>query len=74
MQQAMGRTNRTSSTHQVCYYQFLQTDQGVDSLVYDSIRLTGEVEKTAIKSSTEVIATYMHKYGRKISTQSSRGV
>jgi hypothetical protein len=67
MQQAMGRTNRVSSTHQVCYYQFLQTDLGIDSMVYDSIRLTGEIEKSAIKTSAEVLRMYMQQYGRKTS-------
>ena len=65
MQQAMGRTNRVSSTHQVCYYNFLQTDGGVDSYVYDAVNLTGEIEKAAIKTSSEVIQDYMKHYGRK---------
>jgi hypothetical protein len=58
VQQAMGRTNRKSSRHTVCYYQFLQTDRGVDSLVYDAINLTGEIEKAAIKSSVDIIRSY----------------
>jgi hypothetical protein len=64
MQQAMGRTNRKSSEHTVCYYQFLQTDRGIDSLVYDSIRLTGEIEKTAIANSIDIVRKYMQTYGR----------
>lgn len=65
MQQAMGRTNRVSSTHSVCYYQWLQTDRGVDKLVYDSLQITGEIEKSAIRTSAEVIRAYMETYGRK---------
>jgi ERCC4-related helicase len=64
LQQAMGRTNRRSSGHSVCYYQFLQTDRGVDSLVYDTVRLTGEIEKTAIQSSIDIIRTYLENYGK----------
>lgn len=64
VQQAMGRTNRKSSEHSVCYYQFLQTDRGVDSYVYDSVKLTGEVEKTTIQSSVDIIRKYMENYGR----------
>jgi hypothetical protein len=64
LQQAMGRTNRKSSEHDVCYYQFLQTDRGVDSLVYDTVRLTGEIEKTAIQSSVDIIRKYLENYGK----------
>jgi hypothetical protein len=65
IQQAMGRTNRKSSKHAVCYYQFLQTDKGVDSLMYDTVNLTGEIEKTAIQSSVDIIRKYLENYGRK---------
>jgi hypothetical protein len=65
VQQAMGRTNRTSSVHTVCYYNFLQTDRSIDKLVYDTLKLTGDIETAAIKSSVEVIKAYMQTYGRK---------
>jgi hypothetical protein len=66
VQQAMGRTNRKSSAHSICYYNFLQTDRSVDKLVYDTLKLTGDIETTAIKSSVDIIKTYMMTYGREM--------
>jgi hypothetical protein len=59
IQQAMGRTNRKSSEHPVAYYQFLQTVGGIDKLVYDTLRLTGDIESGVIKSSIEIVKEYM---------------
>ena len=66
IQQAMGRTNRKSSEHPVAYYQFLQTAGGIDKLVYDTLRLTGDIETATIKSSIEVVREYMKSYAGKI--------
>jgi hypothetical protein len=65
VQQALGRTNRTGSRHEVCHYYFLQTDGGVDELINQAVRWTGKVEEQTIKTSTEVVQEYMKSYGNR---------
>jgi hypothetical protein len=62
LQQAMGRTNRTGSQHKVCFYRVLFTEESVDAGVFDATLLTGDVEKAAIKSSSQVLADYMQQF------------
>src|SRR5262249_42287188 len=57
LQQAMGRTNRKSSLHNVCHYRFLNTVDSVDSYIYQSALASGKIE-ASIKT---VLEKYMHK-------------
>jgi Type III restriction enzyme, res subunit len=59
LQQAMGRTNRKSSQQPVCHYQFLSTLQTPDQAIYQNCRISTEVEKSIIRSSTEIIREYL---------------
>jgi len=61
LQQALGRTERKSSSHKGCHYYLMQTDGSVDSYVYESARLTGEIEKSAIRNSVQIIKEYLEK-------------
>jgi Helicase conserved C-terminal domain len=60
LEQALGRTNRTSSQQRVCHYQFLSTLETPDKLVYQNCRISAEVEKSIIRSSTEIILDYLN--------------
>jgi hypothetical protein len=55
LQQAMGRTNRKSSTHKVCHYRFLSTSESIDSYIYQSALASGKIE-SSIKT---VLENYM---------------
>lgn len=71
IQQAMGRTNRKGSRHNVCHYTFLSTDGGVDKSVYASLKMSGAVEKSLIRTSTQIIKEYMESYDRISNQQKS---
>jgi SNF2 family DNA or RNA helicase len=60
LQQAMGRTNRTGSQHQICHYQFLSTDDSIDKSVYDNLLMSGEIEKANIRTSMQVLEEYFN--------------
>ena len=69
VRQAMGRTNRVGSQHRVCHYIYLQTAGGIDDRVWDAVSLSGEVEKSAIRTSTNIVQEYMNEWRNRVATK-----
>lgn len=63
LQQSMGRTDRHSSEHDECYYDFLQVKEGVDAAVYRQVRQSQSREGAMIRLGEE-IQTWLHGFSK----------
>jgi len=63
LQQALGRTDRKTSTHSIAYYYLMQTADTMDKEIYSALKITQYVEETVISASTQVVANFMKNKG-----------